>query len=323
MLHCVKVEAKEGVGLAVENIECGAWPRVDLEQTGLVAIDQEIGAAESLEAECRGNLLGALRQPRLQLCRKLRRLRRAAIAPFRVLGGRRPLLTEAEYAGAIAGTHEQSRYRASLDVLLEIDAACGLAPHRSVVRHHVAAASAALALGEPAVLRLPRVCDGPRMGHAEAGERRKKQLRVLYLLHHVRGIAEKRPALGDVGEQAGAILEACTIDDADGRRGRLFGKRFKRRTECLPLEAALQIVELVAGISDVARVGIGEEIHDEGYITCSSCRGGERASRHGNYQQRHVRRRASEQGRKRRGSRDKAASPTRSFGRTGLPLSDT
>ena len=80
-----KVEAKQGFRLAVENIERGAWPRVDLEEPGLLAIDQEIGAAEALEAECRGHLLDLLRETRLQLRGKLGRLHRAAIAPFRVL----------------------------------------------------------------------------------------------------------------------------------------------------------------------------------------------------------------------------------------------
>ena len=169
-----------------------------------------------------------------------------------------------------------------------------------------------------------RVGDGSRMRDAEAGQLGEEQLGVLDPLHNALRIAEQRPALCDLGEQMSAVLEASAADDTEERRGRFPGKCFKRRTKGLPLEPALQSVELAAGMSDVARVVIGEEIGDERHIARSPCRGRERAGRDRYDQQRSsVRRRASGQGRRRRGSRDKAASPTRSSCRTVRPRCGT
>ena len=202
-------------------------------------------------------------------------------------------------------------------------AASVFAPRRRC--HHVAAARAALAFGEPAVARSRRVGDRSRMRDTKARQLGEEQLRILDPFHNARCIAEQWPALCDLSEEWGAILEAGATDSAaERRRGRFLGERFKRRPESLPLKPALQIVELAAGMSDLARIVIGEEIGHERHIARPPRGGRERPAGHRYNQKRSpVRRRAFGQGRRRRGSRDKAASPTRSSCRTVRPRCGT
>jgi len=114
-----------------------------------------------------------------------------------------------------------------------------------------------------------------------------------------------------VRQQGNAILEASAIHNTERRRGRGRCQSFQRWRESLPHEPALQIFELVASQRDPARVGIGEKIRDERGEPSSSCGGTERASRHRRDKQGcALSWRASGQGYKRRGNRDRAASPT-------------
>jgi hypothetical protein len=58
------VDAKQGLGPAVENVERGAGPRIDLKEMEVLAIDQEIGAAEPFEIKALGYALHRVGQTR-------------------------------------------------------------------------------------------------------------------------------------------------------------------------------------------------------------------------------------------------------------------
>src|SRR4029077_21087148 len=99
-------------------------------------------------------------------------------------------------------------------------AACRRLICHNVTCRNVTSAGAALALGEPATRLRRRGHDGSRMRNAEARNLREEHLRRLYPRHREWPIAEERPASGDLGEQGGAIFEACAIDHPEKRRRR-------------------------------------------------------------------------------------------------------
>jgi hypothetical protein len=55
------------------------------------------------------------------------------------------------------------------------------------------------------------------MRDTKAGQLGEEQLRVLDPFHRALCVAEQRPALGELAEQMGAVLEAGAADDTEGR----------------------------------------------------------------------------------------------------------
>ncbi len=258
---------------------------------------------------------------RVHALRKRGRAHRAAIAKRAARRRRRPLLAEAKHSRAEAIGNEECRDRASSDTLLIIDRP--RIPFQPA-RRDMTAAGAPLALGEPAgSLRGPLAgCRGMR--NAEAVELGKEALRRLEPSDRCGVIAEQRPVLGDQRQQFRPILEARAIDQAENGRGGKRGKSAQRGKQSLAAHAACDVAaELAAGMSRRLRIGVGEEIGNERGKTCAPRGLRELSSRDARDQKRaSFSLRASGQGRKRRGSRDRPAFPIRSSFRTVRPRCD-
>ena len=141
---------------------------------------------------------------------------RAAITKRASRGRRRPLLAEAKHARAASIGDEQRRDRASSDALLVVDRArVALQP----ARRDMAAAGAALALGEPACALPGPFARRRGMGNAQAVELGEEALRRLEPRDRRGRIAEQRPVFGDQRQQLGPVLEARAIDQAENGRG--------------------------------------------------------------------------------------------------------
>ena len=179
-----QMQPHQGFGAAVENVERGAGTRIDLEQ-------QRSSPSTRKSAEARPTIRegpGDRRDRRGHLPRHAWPERggahRAAITKRAARGRRRPLLAEAKHARAASIGEEQRRDRASSDALLVVDRArVALQP----ARRDMAAAGAALALGEPACALPGPFARRRGMGNAQAVELGEEALRRLEP-RHSRGV---------------------------------------------------------------------------------------------------------------------------------------
>jgi hypothetical protein len=257
----VEMDLQKRRNVAIEDVESGAGAGIDFEQKGLFVAHHEIGRAEPLELEGLGDPLhGRGHRPR-KARRQRGRAHRAAIAPQAPLGGRRPLLAEAKHAGITSIGDEQRRHGAPLHALLVIDVA---GAHLEPARNDVAAARAAWPLGKPACSSWGRFGGRERVLNPKMIERGEEALRSLDALDRGSVVAQQRPALSDPPQKIGPVFEARAIDEAENGGGGGSRERVERGRQDLPSHASGDVApEPAAGMRQLSRVGVGEEIGDQ------------------------------------------------------------
>lgn len=255
---------------AVENIQRGSRPWIDLEQECLFARHQEIRRGDSLEGECPAHPLDR----RCYLPRGRGGegcgAHRAAIAPEISPGRCGPLFAESEHARVPAITGEQSRDRTSRDALLKVETGVALA---QPAWRNMAAAGATDLLDEPARVPSGPRGDGSRMRHAKPRKLGEEDLRRLDPGDGGGVIADDRPALSDSPQQVRPVLEAGAINESAHRGGSSFGQGVERAQQTARAESAGDVAsQLAAGMRRSQRVGVGEEVRHQRRETGASRR---------------------------------------------------
>ena len=209
----------------LENVECRARPRIDLQQIEVAAANKKIGAVQATQRDLRGEPLHGFGQRVGGLGVERSGLRRAAVAEWPAWRRRRPLGAEAKDHGAPAVGEEQRGDGSALDAALKVEGR----PRRD---RHQPRCGCVCRLRRPCASRasLPDPEEG-RGTYRDARCRSRWQSSAKARGSLIRAttagaLPTERPALRDVGEQVGPILESRAADDS-GRLSRCC-KAFER-----------------------------------------------------------------------------------------------